>query len=65
MGLCISLIYLGAVLGLVNHITDRLTSRLAGLLKQISVASLGIFLTLFGGFLGLQGIAGAVATALH
>lgn len=59
------LIYLGAVLGLVNHITDRFNvSRLAGLLKQISVASLGIFLTLFVGFLGLQGIAGAVADSV-
>jgi len=59
------LIYLSAVLGIVNHITDRFNvSRLAGLMKQISVASLGIFLTLFVGFLGLQGIAGAVADSV-
>ena len=56
------LIYLSAVLGIVNHISERFNvSRLAGLMKQISVASLGIFLTLCG-FLGLQGIAGALLT---
>lgn len=59
------LIYLSAVLGMVNHITDRFkVSRLSGLLKQIGVASLGIFLTMFVGFLGLQGVAGAVADSV-
>lgn len=59
------LIYLAAVLGIVNHISDRVkVSKLAGLLKQVSVASLGVFLTMFVGFLGLQGLAGAVADSV-
>jgi len=59
------LIYLSAVLGIVNHISDRVkVSRLAGLLKQVSITSLGIFLTMFVGFLGLQGVAGAVADSV-
>ena len=59
------LIYLSAILSIVNHITDRFNvSRLAGLLKQVAVASLGIFLTMFVGFLGLQGVAGTVADSV-
>jgi stage III sporulation protein AE len=59
------LIYFAAVLGIVNHISDRVkVSRLAGLLKQVGVASLGVFLTMFVGFLGLQGLAGAVADSV-
>ena len=59
------LIFLSAVLSIVNHISDKFkVSQLAGLLKEIGVASLGIFLTLFVGFLGLQGIAGAVADSV-
>lgn len=59
------LIYLAAILGIVNHISDRIkVSRLAGLLKQVGVVSLGIFLTMFVGFLGLQGVAGAVADSV-
>ena len=58
-------IYFAAVLGIVNHISDRFkVSRLSGLLKQVGIASLGIFLTLFIGFLGLQGVAGAVADSV-
>lgn len=59
------LVYLSAVLGIVNHISDRVkVSRLASLLKQVSVTSLGVFLTMFVGFLGLQGVAGAVADSV-
>lgn len=59
------LIYFSAVLGMVNHISDRIkVSRLAGLLKQVGIGALGVFLTVFIGFLGLQGVAGAVADSV-
>lgn len=58
-------LYFAAVLGIINHISDRFkVSRLSGLLKQVGIVSLGIFLTLFIGFLGLQGVAGAVADSV-
>jgi len=59
------LIYFSAVLNIISHINAKIrVSRLAGFLKDLGVASLGVFLTLFVGFLGLQGIAGAVADSV-
>ena len=59
------MIYFFAILTAANHINPKFrVSRLAALFKDIGVASLGLFLTLFVGFLGLQGIAGAVADSV-
>ncbi|MHB1419264.1 MAG: stage III sporulation protein AE [Bacillota bacterium] len=56
------LIYFGAVLGLVSQFSDRFqVSRLAGLMKQISMGLLGLFITIFIGVLSIQGVAGSVA----
>jgi stage III sporulation protein AE len=64
-GTIFPLIYLGAILGLVSHISDRFQiSRLAGLLRQFSLALLGLMLTLFTGVLSVYGIGGSVADGL-
>ncbi|MHB9095278.1 MAG: stage III sporulation protein AE [Eubacteriales bacterium] len=56
------LIFLSAILGLANNLTDRVeVSRLAGLLKDLSMGLLGLFFTIFLGFMMVQGIAGGVA----
>lgn len=56
------LIYLAAVLTVVSQISDRFqVSRLAGLLKQIALWSLGLMLTVFTGVLSIYGVAGSVA----
>ncbi|NLO89643.1 MAG: stage III sporulation protein AE [Clostridia bacterium] len=59
------LIYFSGILGIISHINKKIKiSNFAALLKDIGVASLGIFLTLFVGFLGLQGIAGVVVDSV-
>lgn len=56
------LIFFSTVLGIANNISSRVeVSKLAGLLKQWSVALLGIFFTGFLGFMTVQGVAGSVA----
>lgn len=55
------LIYCGAVLGVVGQISDRFNiSRLAALLRQLSLALLSLMLTVFTGVLSVYGIAGSV-----
>jgi len=59
------LIYLEAVLKIVNNITDKFkVSRLAGLLKEATMFLLGLSFTLFIGALSLQGVGGAVADGI-
>jgi stage III sporulation protein AE len=59
------LIFFAVVLGLANNITSRVeVSRLASLLKEWSVGLLGLFFTVFIGFMMVQGIAGAVADGI-
>lgn len=59
------LIYFGAVLAIISHISEKFkVSRLAGLLKEVSLGLLGLFLTTFVGLLSLQGVAGAVVDSV-
>lgn len=56
------LIFMGAILNLVNNIGDKFKiSRFAGLIKQITGATLGLTLTIFVAVISLQGVGGAVA----
>ncbi len=56
------LIFFAVILGLANNITSRVeVSKLADLLKQWSMALLGLFFSVFLGFIAVQGIAGSVA----
>lgn len=58
-------IYFMAVLNIVSQISPSFkVSRLAGLFKDLSLAILGIVMTIFVGFLGMQGLAGSVADGL-
>ncbi|MEL7564235.1 MAG: stage III sporulation protein AE, partial [Dehalobacterium sp.] len=58
-------IYFMAVLNIVSQISPNFkVSRLAGLFKDLSLALLGIVMTIFVGFLGMQGLAGSVADGL-
>jgi stage III sporulation protein AE len=59
------LIYLEAVLKIVNNISDKFkVSRLAGLLKEATMFFLGLSLTLFIGALSIQGVGGAIADGI-
>lgn len=59
------LIYLEAVLKIVNNISDQFkVSRLAGLIKEVNMFLLGLVFTLFIGALSLQGVGGAVADGI-
>jgi stage III sporulation protein AE len=59
------LIFFAAVLGIVSQLSDHFqVSRLAGLFRDSSVILLGLFLTLFIGILGIQGVAGAVTDGI-
>jgi stage III sporulation protein AE len=59
------LIYLSAVLGIVGQISDGFqVTRFAGLLRQIGITLIGLFLTVFVGTLSLYGIAGSVADGI-
>lgn len=56
------LIFFSAVLTIVGNIGDGFkTSRLAGLIKDLSIGSLGILLSVFIGVMIVQGITGAVS----
>ncbi len=56
------LIFFAVILGLANNITARIdVSRLAGLLRQLSLGLLGLSFAGFLGFMMAQGIAGSVA----
>lgn len=56
------LILLGAVLGIVNNISDEFkVSRFSTLLNQATLFLLGLIFTLFVGVLSIQGVGGAVA----
>ncbi|ADG82573.1 stage III sporulation protein AE [Thermincola potens JR] len=56
------LIFFSAVLGLTSNISERFqVSKMSGLMKQWSMALMGLFFTVFLGFLSVQGIAGSVA----
>lgn len=56
------LIYLSAVLTIVNQISSRLqVSRLIGLFKQVTLGIMGACITIFVGVISIQGVAGAVA----
>ncbi|MGB9792079.1 MAG: stage III sporulation protein AE [Thermacetogeniaceae bacterium] len=59
------LIFCAAILGIINHISERFqVSRLADLLRDGSVILTTLFLTLFVGILGVQGVAGAVSDGI-
>ncbi|NLK52687.1 MAG: stage III sporulation protein AE [Syntrophomonadaceae bacterium] len=59
------LIFLSAVLSIVNQLSDRFhVSRLAGLLRQASIWCLGLIMTLFIGVLSIQGAIGAIADGI-
>ena len=59
------LIYFSGILSIISHINKKIKiSNFAAFLKDVGVASLGIFLTLFVGFLGIQGIAGVVVDSV-
>jgi len=56
------MIYLAAVLTIVNQVSEQFqVTQLAKLIKDLSLALLGLFLTVFIGILSIQGVAGAVA----
>ena len=56
------LIFFGVILGLANNITSKVeVSKLAKLLNNVSMGLLGLFFTVFLGFMMVQGIAGSVA----
>lgn len=62
VNLVFPLIYLSGILTIVNHISEQFqVTRLAKLMKEISLGLLGLFLTIFVGILSIQGVAGAVA----
>ncbi|HEX3033406.1 MAG TPA: stage III sporulation protein AE [Bacillota bacterium] len=58
----IPLIFLSAILGFVNNISDKFkVSRLAGLFRQASITLMMLMLTLFTGVIAVEGVAGSVA----
>ncbi len=59
------LIFCAAILDIVSHVSERFqVSRLAELFRDGSVALITLFLTLFIGILGIQGVAGAVTDGI-
>ncbi|MEW5953015.1 MAG: stage III sporulation protein AE [Bacillota bacterium] len=59
------LIFFAAVLDIVSHLSDRFqVSQLAGLMKTVAMAMLGLFSTVFLGVLAIQGVAGALGDNL-
>ncbi|MGI6066544.1 MAG: stage III sporulation protein AE [Bacillota bacterium] len=59
------MIYFMVILNVVSHISPEFkVNRLAGLFKDLAIGLLGIVMTIFVGFLSLQGITGAVADGL-
>lgn len=54
------IVFFSAIIGIVSNISDRIQfSKLSGLLRQISVAIIGITLTVFIGVISIQGITSA------
>jgi stage III sporulation protein AE len=59
------LLYLTAILEIVGHIAVRYkVSNLTGVLKQISIFSLGLGLTIFLGVVAIQGVCGGIADGI-
>lgn len=59
------LMYLTAILEIVGHIADRYkVSNLTGTLKQISIFTLGLGLTVFLGVLAIQGVSGGISDGI-
>lgn len=59
------LVYLSAILDIVGRIAERYqVSNLTGLLKQISLFSLGLSLTLFLGVISVQGVTGGMTDGI-
>lgn len=60
-GIIFPLIYLNAVLVIVNNLSERYkVSRLSSLVKQLTKVGIGLVLTLFIGVITVEGVAGAV-----
>lgn len=60
-GIIFPLIYLTAIISIVNNISDRFKiSRLADFIKQLTKVGIGLVLTLFIGVITVEGVAGAV-----
>ncbi|MCR4442224.1 MAG: stage III sporulation protein AE [Peptococcaceae bacterium] len=60
-GVIFPLIYLTAMISIVNSISDRFkVTRIASLIRQLAKAGIGLVLTLFIGVVTVQGAAGAV-----
>lgn len=59
------LIYLTTILSVVNYFSPRVTvSRLADLLKNVSVWTMGLSMTIFTGLLSIHGVASSVGDAV-
>lgn len=59
------LLIFSAVLNIISHLSTRFkVSKLANLFKDVSIGSLGFFMTVFVGIMGLQGIGGAVVDGI-
>jgi stage III sporulation protein AE len=59
------LMYLTAMLEIVGHISERYkVSNLTGMLKQMSLFTLGISLTLFLGVIAVQGVTGGMSDGI-
>lgn len=59
------LLFLAAVLDIADHISGEFSlSRLSGLLKEVGLGTLGLSLTIFTGFMALQGIASSIGDGL-
>lgn len=59
------LIFLSAVLGLANHFSPHFkVGRLSDFFREISIWSIGLFMTIFMGIITIQGAAGTVTDAV-
>ncbi len=59
------LLVFSAVLNIVSHLNPQFkVTKLANLFRDISIGSLGFFMTIFLGIMGLQGIGGAVVDGI-
>lgn len=59
------LIFLTTILSIVNHFSPRITvSKLADLLKTVSVWGMGLSMTIFTGLLAIHGVASSVGDAV-
>lgn len=63
--LILPLIFLSAVLGLVNQFSPHFkVGKLADLMRDLSIWGMGLIMTLFTGILAVQGVAGTVSDAV-